>query len=167
MSKNKDKAETETETASAAPAATADAGEVARLKAELASKAEDIEYLENQVKRLAEERDDARSVAGREGVARKAGRSRMDVRARQEERRRELMATTVKKDGKAYYAIPDGGQLYYREGATYSPGSVVAIPKDEFPSHTWEAVEEKSRETHLAAKGAPASLVARPQDREL
>lgn len=132
--------------------------EVAKLKAQLAEAQATIASHEKAfdqhaaaLDRAEDERDQARRLT--EALAKQvaAGKPAGETVAANATKRAALKADTVKEGGNALYLIPEDGQMYYRLGATYKPGSIVRIPVDEEPSITWLAVE---------AVPGPSSIVA-------
>lgn len=88
------------------------------------------------------------------------------LRARRDARRAEVKAEAHKEDGHALYFIPLEGELFYRKGVCYPPGSTVRLPLDEDPSYSWEPVVKKASRPVLEPKSDGGSEI-RAQDRQI
>ncbi|MGH9811530.1 MAG: hypothetical protein ACRD4T_00190 [Candidatus Acidiferrales bacterium] len=69
--------------------------------------------------------------------------------------RAQMKAAAKKEGGLVYYVL--GAEPFYRAGATYPPGSVVALPESEDPSITWEPylVDSKPKAPPDKVEGKP------------
>lgn len=79
-------------------------------------------------------------------------------------KRADLKAATKKKDGLAYYRIPTA---HYGQGILHAAGSIVRLPVDEEPSHTWEVVKDGAAvavEVPVAAAAVAGSKRASDKD---
>lgn len=78
--------------------------------------------------------------------------------------KRALLKAQTKKEGDfALYFIPENGEVFYRLGVTFQPGTVVRLPLAEDPSVNWLPVEDVAP----AAIVAPAASKGRASDRDL
>lgn len=105
--------------------------EIAKLKAELATK-------------------DAALAKVRAEMDRHLGKSNAEAKAESAAIRAELKKKTKKEGDHALYFIPEGGELFYRQGQTFLPGQVVRLPMSEDPSVNWLPVEDAPAATPVA-----------------